>query len=91
MRFDKMKTAAPSENDPPAMREAIRVLLDEAYDVRRPNPHQLKVTPEVSYYPSNGKILVDGQSVHAERGLDALLRLLRGGSADQNGSIIATV
>lgn len=77
MRFEKMNVAVPRDDDTPAMSEAISVLLAEGYDVRRPNPHQLKVTPNVSFYPSNGKILIDGQSVHVDRGLDALCRLLR--------------
>lgn len=84
MRFEKMELAAPRQNDPPAMREAIMTLKEQGYDVRRPNVHQLKVTPDLSYYPNNGKILVDGQSVRPERGLEALLRLLRDQGLDLN-------
>jgi len=79
MRFDKLPEAAVREEDDPAIQRAIERLLVEGIDVRRPrHPSQLKVARHVSYYPTTGKIFVDGETAaRKETGLQALLDLLR--------------
>ena len=78
MKFEKLESAEPRDGDVPAMIEAIEELLAVGVDLRRPaNNYQLKVAPEISYYPSKQTIFVDGEKgVRPERGIEALLDLL---------------
>ena len=74
-----MKTAEARLNDTPEMIEAITVLTSAGVDVRRPPDHgfQLKVSPELSYYPTTKRIVFDGKPAEEEKGLDTLIKLLR--------------
>ncbi len=63
------------------MIEAINTLLRRGVDVRRPegNPHHLKVSSSVSYYPTTGRIVPDGRHALPQRGLVALTQVLSDG------------
>ncbi|MEG8041725.1 hypothetical protein QP164_02595 [Sphingomonas sp. LR59] len=78
MRFEDMPMAAARENDSPSMIRAIERLLMAGAEARRPigNPHQIKVTPDLSFYPTTGRMLFDGGPAQPERGVDALIELL---------------
>ena len=79
MRYHDMPSATPRPNDLPAVVRDIAALAAAGVDVRRPakNPYQLKVSPTVSYYPSSGKILKDGdREALATRGVEGLLAFL---------------
>jgi hypothetical protein len=79
MRYDKMPRAEPREGDHPAIAEAIATLERAGADTRRPanNSYQLKVSPDLNYYPAKGTIYRDGApSPLPDRGLEALIRLL---------------
>lgn len=60
----------------PKMAEALAAL--KTYNVRydQPSPHQIKVG-KFNFYPSSGKITVDGVGKVAEKGLDIFLEALR--------------
>lgn len=60
----------------PNMAEALAQL--KHYNVRfsQPSPHQIKVG-KFNFYPSSGKITVDGVGKVAEKGLDVFLQALR--------------
>ena len=74
-----MPPAEPRPGDPPQMLAALDRLLREGADARRPagNNHQIKVTWDVSYYPSRGSILPDQGCKLEVSGLDALIKYLR--------------
>ena len=79
MRYHDMPRATPRPDDLPAVVRDIAALTAAGVDVRRPakNPYQLKVSPTVSYYPTTGKILKDGdREPSAVRGIEALLTFL---------------
>ena len=78
MKYDDMPTAAQREGDSMKMVEAILRLRRIGVDARRPanNPHQIKVRPDLSYYPTTGRIVADGAHSCAQRGLNALIELL---------------
>ncbi len=79
MRFLKMNKAEARDGDSPEMIAAIEALHARGYEPRRPanNNYQIKVNPNLSYYPGTGTTLTDGASSPlSERGLDALLKLL---------------
>lgn len=67
-------------DDPPAMVEAIRVLAHARIPFRRVSAHQLKLSPTLSFYPARGTIMYDSRPPLPQRGLPALLDLLRGTS-----------
>jgi hypothetical protein len=46
-----------------------------AYSVQRCTRHHIKIGP-VNFYPSRGKITIDPDSSHPEKGFEALLQLL---------------
>lgn len=60
----------------PKMAEALAAL--KQYNIRfdQPSPHQIKVG-RFNFYPSSGKITVDGVGKVAEKGLDIFLEALR--------------
>ena len=78
MRFEDMPLAAARENDALSMIRAIDQLLIAGIDARRPvgNPHQIKVTPDLSFYPTSGRLVVDGRPALPQRGIGALIELL---------------
>jgi hypothetical protein len=63
--------------DSPLLREQIEELERLAYSVQRCTRHHVKIGP-VNFYPSRGKITIDPDSRHPEKGFEALLRLLDG-------------
>ena len=80
MKYEKMPVAEPYLRDGKAMLEAMALLEEAGADVRRPigNRHQLKLSADLSYYPSTGSIVIDGDdSACSEKGVVALLCLLR--------------
>lgn len=80
MRYDKMPRATPRDGDHPAMPHAIATLESAGADARRPpnNPYQLKVSPDLIYFPGKGTIYRDGApAALPDRGLDALIKLLK--------------
>lgn len=79
MSFHDMPPAEPRPGDSPQMVAALDRLLLEGVDARRPagNNYQIKVTWDVSYYPSKGSILPDQDCKLKVRGLDALIDYLR--------------
>lgn len=87
MRFQNMPPAEPRPGDSPQMAAALDRLMIEGADVRRPagNPHQIKVTWDVAYYPDKGTILPDRGTKLPVSGLDALIEYLR-----QTGRLPAT-
>jgi hypothetical protein len=78
MRFEDMPDAEVRAGDGNAMRRAIVRLRELGIDARRPagNPHQIKVAPNLSYYPTSGKIVLDATPAFKAKGIDALLKLL---------------
>jgi hypothetical protein len=75
-----MPRATRRDGDHPAMAHAIATLERAGADPRRPsnNFYQLKVSPDLNYYPAKGTIYRDGApSPLPDRGLDALTMLLR--------------
>jgi hypothetical protein len=72
-----MPPASHQPGDSPKTTEAIDRFILEGIDARRPNPHQIKVTPDLSFYPDKGTILPDGGCKLEIRGLDALIEYLR--------------
>jgi hypothetical protein len=78
MRFEDMPMAAARKNDGLSMIRAIEQLLIAGIDARRPvgNPHQIKVTPDLSFYPTSGRLVVDGRPALPQRGIGALIELL---------------
>jgi hypothetical protein len=78
VKFHRMPEAAVRGGDDPEMREAIDRLQRAFVDVRRPinNRHQLKVSANLSYYPTTGRITPDGEPALPQTGLDALIDLL---------------
>lgn len=80
MHYDKMSRAEPREGDHPAIAQAIATLERAGAEPRRPanNSYQLKVSPDLNYYPAKGTIYRDGApSPLPDRGLEALIQLLR--------------
>jgi hypothetical protein len=79
MKFEKMPFAEPRERDGKAMLDALHRLTELGADVRRPkgNGHQLKVSPDLSYYPTTGRIVRDSEDALDETGLGPLIDLLR--------------
>jgi hypothetical protein len=80
MRYDKMPRAEPRDGDPPVIAQTIATLERAGADPRRPpnNSYQLKVSPDLNYYPAKGTIYRDGApSPLPDRGLEALIQLLR--------------
>lgn len=80
MKFDKMPVAEVREGDTKPMKDAILALDALGVDVRRPkgSPHQIKVMPTLSYYPTTGLVLDDGSNgAREERGIESLIGLLR--------------
>ena len=80
MKYEKMPMAEPRPRDGKTMLETVALLEDAGADVRRPigNNSQLKLSADISYYPSTGSIVIDGEdSACSERGVAALLSLLR--------------
>jgi hypothetical protein len=79
MKFDKMPSADAREKDPKAVLDAIRRLEFAGADVRRPkrNRYQLKLSPDLNYYPTIGRIVRDGEDALEACGLDAVIELLR--------------
>lgn len=76
MRFDQMPHAAPRDGDKPAFLEALDKLLAAGANARRPtnNDHQIKVTPDLNYYPNTGTIFYDGERRPLPvRGIGALI------------------
>ena len=78
MKYYDMPTAEQREGDSIKMVEAISRLRRIGADARRPanNPYQMKVRPDLSYYPTTGRIVADGAHSCARRGLNALIELL---------------
>lgn len=78
MKFARMPKAEAREGDGPEMRQAIGRLERATVDVRRPpnNRHQLKVSADLSYYPTTGRITPDGEPALPQTGLDALIDML---------------
>jgi len=78
MKFDDMPVAEARASDGLAMVRSIARLKELGFDVRRPsgNPHQIKITPDLSFYPTTGKIVFDARPALKERGLAALLAFL---------------
>ena len=78
MSFHNLQPALPWPGDSPKMRAALDRLLVEGVEARRPaNNNQIKVTPDLSYYPDKGTILPDRGCKLQIRGLDALIEHLR--------------
>jgi hypothetical protein len=73
MKFEKLPRAKIISTDRPSMQKAIKFLLKNQIDVRRPSAHQLKLDETTSYYPSKGTLFIDGEDqAWAERGQAAL-------------------
>src|SRR5438046_1310942 len=65
-----------SAPDDPAVAEALVWLRKRGFPVRQLTPYQIKIA-DVSYYPRQGTIFVDGEPRRRrEKGLDALAELL---------------
>lgn len=80
-KFHKLPRATVRNGDHPNMIAAINRLQREQIDARRPvnSNHQLKFINGTSFYPNKGTIFVDEEpGARAERGLDALISLMRG-------------
>jgi hypothetical protein len=80
MRYHRMPVAEPRIGDPEEMREAIERLKKEGWEPRRPlgeKNYQLKLSPRLSYYPTTGRIVFDNETALPDRGLEALIGLLR--------------
>lgn len=78
MKFDRMPEAEVRAGDGPEMQHAIDRLQRAFVDVRRPlnNRHQLKVSANLSYYSTTGRITPDGEPALPQTGLDALIDML---------------
>jgi hypothetical protein len=78
MRYEDMPAAELRPGDGKAMERAIEQLRTAGIAARRPagNPHQIKVTHELSFYPTSGKIVPDGKQSWAKRGVQALIEHL---------------
>lgn len=63
-------------DDPPGFYEDIMELIEAKYYVTRASKHQVKYRA-VNYYPSTGTITIDGKGRHPEKGLKAVLELLK--------------
>lgn len=59
MRYRGMPPAEPRAGDSEKVTEALNRFLLEGVDARRPpgNPHQIKVSEDLSYYPDTGRIV----------------------------------
>lgn len=57
-------------------RDQIRELVDRSYPVIRKTDYQIKIR-EVNYYLGKGTITIDPCKKYADKGFEALLRLLR--------------
>ncbi len=68
-------TTAILPSDSPDLRKDIQQLEKLGYSVQRCTPHHIKIGP-YNWFPSTGKITIDPQSRHPEKGFDAFLRLL---------------
>ncbi|PBN43796.1 hypothetical protein SxD43FB_08655 [Sphingobium sp. D43FB] len=80
MRFKKMPSAEIQPDDDELMATAIVQLRGYGADVRRPegSSFQLKLPKGVNFYPTTGKIYIDGGvSALSQKGLEALLLILR--------------
>jgi hypothetical protein len=79
MKFDKMPFAEVRPKDCKAVVEALDILIGFGVEVRRSpkNAFQLKLSEDLSYYPTTGRIFRDGDDSALERtGIEALLGLL---------------
>ena len=79
MRYSRMTPATPRPDDTPAFLHALDELMLAGADARRPvgNNHQIKVTPNLSFYPGTGAIFRDGdRGPLPVRGLNALIEYL---------------
>ena len=78
MKFSKMPLAEARAGDDLAVETAIARLREAGVEPRRPinNAYQLKVTPNISYYPTTGKVVVDATPALDIRGVDALIGML---------------
>ena len=75
MSFEKLPRAEIKASDPAAMVQAINAL--RGADARRPSPYQLKLPGGINYWPSTGRIFIDGApGPHPGRGQSELLKLL---------------
>lgn len=61
--------------DPPKLREQIEVLERRGYPVMRCTRYHIKIG-DYNWFWSTGKITIDPQTRHPEKGFDAFLRLL---------------
>lgn len=61
--------------DSPKLVTQIEKLEKLGYNVCRCSPFHVKIGP-YNWFPTTGKITIDPQSRHPEKGFDALLRLL---------------
>ena len=88
MKFDRMPDAEHRDGDRPAMTQAIDALLKLGVEAKRPynNNHQLKIDPFLSYYPGTGSIMFDSEPPLPERGLEALIRLIRSNTPSPGSS-----
>ena len=76
MSFEKLPRAEVKAGDPAAMVQAITAF--KAAHARRPSPFHLKFPGGINYWPSTGKIFIDGApGPHPDRGDAALLKLLK--------------
>jgi hypothetical protein len=69
------------------MAAALDRFILEGIDARRPagSQHQIKVTPDLSFYPDKGTILPDRGCKLEIRGIDELIDYLR-----ENGQLSAS-
>lgn len=64
------------EHDTEEQREQIAELVNRGYHVERKSPYHVKIL-DVNYYFPKGTITIDPATRHKDRGLDALLTLLK--------------
>lgn len=62
--------------DPIEITQQIKVLVDLGFEVARLTRYQYKIGPH-SFYPGKGTIVTDPCDRHRERGLEALLEVLK--------------
>lgn len=79
MRYKHMPAAEPRSDDDPVFLTAITKLVDAGAKPRRPpkNDSQIKVTEDLNYYPTTGRIVPDGKRSLYISGIDALIGYLR--------------
>lgn len=58
------------------MTDAIAAIEQVGHRVHRPSPYQLKIGG-INFWPNTGKITIDPDRKYPERGLPAVLELIR--------------